>query len=36
MIRAENGTENGTTPPQPGAKRAGEVSDTLVNTQPGG
>jgi DNA-binding MarR family transcriptional regulator len=36
MIRAEKGTENGTTPPHPGAKRAGEVSDTLVNTQPGG
>ena len=36
MSRAENGTENGTTPPHPGAKRAGEVSDTLVNTQPGG
>jgi hypothetical protein len=36
MIRAETSGPNGTTPPYPGAKRAGEVGDTLVNTQPGG
>jgi MarR family transcriptional regulator, organic hydroperoxide resistance regulator len=36
MLRAETGGQDGTTPPYPGAKRAGEVADTLVNTQPGG
>ena len=36
MIRAETGGRDETTPPYPGAKRAGEVGDTLVNTQPGG
>jgi DNA-binding MarR family transcriptional regulator len=33
---AETGGQDATTPPHPGAKRAGEVSDTLVNAQPGG
>jgi DNA-binding MarR family transcriptional regulator len=36
MLRAETGGQDGTTPPQEGAKRAGEVSDTPVNAQPGG
>jgi MarR family transcriptional regulator, organic hydroperoxide resistance regulator len=36
MLRAKSGGQDGTTPPYPGAKRAGEVGDTLVNTQPGG
>jgi DNA-binding MarR family transcriptional regulator len=36
MLRAETGGQDGTTPPYPGAKRAGEVGDTLVNPQPGG
>jgi DNA-binding MarR family transcriptional regulator len=35
MLRAETSGQDATTPPHPGAKRAGEVSDTLVNTQPG-
>jgi hypothetical protein len=33
---AETGGQDATTPPHPGATRAGEVSDTLVNAQPGG
>jgi DNA-binding MarR family transcriptional regulator len=36
MLRAETGGQDGTTPPQEGAKRAGEVGDTVVNSQPGG
>ena len=36
MIRAETRGHHPTTPPYPGEKRAGEVGDTLVNTQPGG
>lgn len=36
MIRAESGAEDGTAPPSPGAERAGEVSGTLVDAQPGG
>jgi DNA-binding MarR family transcriptional regulator len=37
MVRAGDGADPGTTPPTTtGGQRAGEVSETLVNAQPGG